>query len=245
MLSQRPSARSLLNHPFIQSAGSKSVLVPLIERFTRYKAGKTKSSPPRPIPTISDAGDTIVRDGWEYETIVAGPSQANSLISSSRYSATSRGVGDGYLEDDLEDERERFRTVQVREVEGNEVGPGSSHVQQPLTHARQPLPDLLPSSRNGSNVDLPQVRTPELSPTAFASDASSVASGTIRPAAPRPQHERQTASEAVGVFSRARAQNQDAKETTIIEEVVVPALIAVSSACFSAADVEADPCTSI
>lgn len=122
MLRQRPSARSLLNHPFIQSAGSKSVLVPLIERFTRYKAGKSKSSPPRPIPTISDAGDTIVREGWEYETIMAGPSQADSLISNGRYSATSRGVGDGYREDDLEDERERFRTVQVREVEGNEVG---------------------------------------------------------------------------------------------------------------------------
>lgn len=188
------------------------------------------------MPTISDAGDTITRDGWEYETIVARSSDGRD-----RSSATARGLGDGYREDELEDERERFRTVQVREVDGNEVcltpitlEDGTRMLITLLfTVPWQPLPDLIiSSSRNGSNVDLPQVRTPEL----LASDASSVASGTIRPApAAARHHERQgaaseTAGRAKGSGAAGRAGPEEAKETTMIEEVVVPALIAVSLA---------------
>lgn len=251
----RPEARALLNHPFILRAGRTNELIPLIARYQKWKedqsSGKSQSIPGKQqrsqeATVMPDYRDTIARDGWVYDTIVeadavdagrstikAGSKRPTTTIATMTMASQERSYRDDD-EHDLEKERQRLATVQIRDFAINE-----------------PVPDLLRSSRAGSQINLQRIRTPDQEYMSSESSAETGSSmGTVRPVR---HHVRQEATptggagvdvaESVSVIGRARGHSQNIMKQqahpTIIDEVVLPSILSVQNNAESEAEHQA------
>lgn len=120
---QRPSARRLLKHPFVNRSHRDVDLSLLVRRYNIFKErAQARGDPGMDIATIKSVYDaTLGSDaGWDFGTVTAGGVPSGTVRMGP--GAGVGAVGDEYEEDDLKAERERLEKITVNDGNVSERG---------------------------------------------------------------------------------------------------------------------------